>query len=163
MSDQNEKIANVAKRVAVLGIGNELNGDDGVGVLVARRLKALLAGCPDLAERVAVFEACTAPESFSGPLRRFAPDLVILVDAAYLEKEPGAVEWIDWRNTEGFSASTHGLPPTLFAKFLMADLGCRVSLVGIQPVHLDFDRPMSEEVFAAAERVAQQLFESGFN
>jgi hypothetical protein len=55
------------------------------------------------------------------------------------------------------------LPPTLFAKFLMADLGCRVSLVGIQPVHLEFDRPMSEEVAAAAERVALQLLTSGFD
>jgi hydrogenase 3 maturation protease len=150
-------------RVAVLGIGNELNGDDGVGVLVARHLKMLLAGQPELARRVIVYEAGPAPESFSGPLRRFAPDLVLLVDAAYLDKEPGDVEWIDWQNTEGFSASTHGLPPTLFAKFLMAELGCRVGLIGIQPMHLDFDRPMSEAVTAAAMRVAVALVESGFD
>lgn len=149
-----------AHRVAVLGIGNELNGDDGVGVLAARRLKERLESRPDLAQRVVVYEACTAPESFSGPLRRFAPDLVILVDAAYLQQEPGAVEWIDWENTDGFSASTHGLPPTLFAKFLMAELGCRVRLAGIQPVHLEFDRPMSQQAAAAAERVAVEIFES---
>jgi hydrogenase 3 maturation protease len=149
-------------RVAVVGIGNELNGDDGVGVLVARNLKSALSERPDLSKRVKVIEAHTAPESFTGPLRRFAPDLVILVDAAYLEKEPGADEWIDWQNTEGCSACTHGLPPTLFAKFLMAELGCRVRLVGIQPVHLDFDRPMSVEVVAAAQRVAAALVCEGF-
>lgn len=163
MSNQNNSGELGRPRVAVLGIGNELNGDDGVGVLVARRLSAVLEDRPDLKARVAVFEACTAPESFSGPLRRFAPDLVIMVDAAYLEKSPGAVEWIDWQNTEGFSASTHGLPPTLFAKFLMADLGCRVRLIGIQPVHLDFDRPMSDEVLQAVDRVTSALIASDFN
>jgi hydrogenase 3 maturation protease len=149
-----------AQRVAVLGIGNELNGDDGVGVLAARQLMALLVTAPELQSRTAVYEACSAPESFSGPLRRFAPDVVILIDAAYLQKAPGEVEWIDWQNTEGFTASTHGLPPTLFAQFLMRELGCRVRLVGIQPVHLDFDRPMSPEATAAADIVARQIFEA---
>lgn len=150
------------KRVAVLGIGNELNGDDGVGVLVARRLKSLLADRPDLAGQVLIFEAATAPESFTGPLRRFRPDLVIMVDAAYLENEPGAVEWIDWETTDGLTASTHGLPPSLLAKFLMVELGCRVRLIGIQPVHLDFDRPMSAALVQAVERVAQDLASINF-
>jgi hydrogenase 3 maturation protease len=140
-----------------MGIGNELNGDDAVGVMVSRRLKALLADRPQLSGKVLILEAATAPESFTGPLRRFEPDLVIMVDAAYLENEPGAVEWIDWQNADGVSASTHGLPPTLLAKFLMVELGCRVRLIGIQPVHLDFDRPMSEAVVRAVERVSLDL------
>lgn len=150
------------QRVAVMGIGNELNGDDAAGVLVARRLKEMLAKFPHLAGRVLVLEAATAPESFTGPLRRFAPDLVIMVDAAYLERDPGAVEWIDWQNTDGMSASTHGLPPTLLSYYLMTELGCRVRLVGIQPVHLDFDRPVSAEVMQAVDRVACELEASDF-
>ena len=150
------------RRVAVMGIGNELNGDDAAGVLVARQLKEMLAGRPEISKRVLILEAATAPESFTGPLRRFAPDLEIMVDAAYLEREPGSVEWIDWEDIDGVSASTHGLPPTLLSHFLMIELGCRVRLVGIQPVHLDFDRPVSAPVIQAVACVAADLAANDF-
>ena len=147
-----------AGRVAVVGIGNELNGDDAAGVRVASGLRALIpptqpAGSP----HVLVIQAATAPESFTGPLRRFQPDLVILVDAAHWDAQPGSVNCIDWQEAQGLSASTHTLPPTLFAKFLIHELGCRVVLLGIQPQHLDFDRPVSPPVERAVAQVVQEL------
>jgi hydrogenase 3 maturation protease len=67
-----------ALRVAVVGVGNELNGDDAAGISVARNLWAdreIPACCFKI-------ETGSLPENASGPLRRFHPDLVIFVDAA---------------------------------------------------------------------------------
>ncbi len=149
------------KRIAIIGIGNELNGDDAAGVLAARALvKRLGDREQEAASRSPAFliiEAGLAPEAFTGPLRRFQPDLVVLIDAAELGEPPGTVRWFDWSAGEGMSASTHTLPPTVLAEYLMRELGCKVRLVGIQPGHLVFDKEMSEEVVKAIEKVVEDL------
>jgi hydrogenase 3 maturation protease len=146
-------IGDPSPRVAVLGIGNELTGDDGVGVRVARDLSARLGPRAECL----VLEAGTAPENFTGVVRRFRPDLVLLVDAAHLGVEPGSVYWLDWEHTDGLSSSTHTLPPSVFGRFLVEEFACRLALLVIQPAHLEFDRPLSPPVAAAAERVVDGL------
>ena len=140
-------------RIAVVGIGNALNGDDAAGVAVARALAARLAGQP----HALVIDGGLAPESFTGPLRRFAPARVILVDAALMGDDPGAVRWLDWQDTVGLGGSTHTLPPSLLARFLVEDIGCAVSLIGIQPAANDLDTPLSAVVAAAVADVIETL------
>lgn len=147
-------------RVAILGIGNELNGDDAAGVMVARKLRVVLdAGSVEYKDRLLIIEAGPSPESFGGPLRRFRPDLVLLIDAAELGERPGTIAWIDWAWAQGLSASTHTMPPTLFARYLVEQIGCSVMMVGIQPAHLDFDRPVSLEVREAVKKLVTDLTE----
>jgi hydrogenase 3 maturation protease len=142
-------------RVAVVGVGNTLRGDDGAGVWVVRAMTERLRAAP----AVLIVDGSTAPENFTGPLRRFRPDLVVEIDAAHLDQPPGTVAWIDWRDADGMSASTHTLPPSVLARFLSADLGCQVSLLGIQPATLEMGRGLSPEVEAAVDRLAGALTE----
>ena len=143
-------------RLAVLGIGHELCGDDAVGVRLAGMLRPLAAG----KERVLVIEAGPAPENFTGPLRRFQPDLVLLVDAAQLDGRPGAIGWLDLQSTGGMSASSHTLPLHILVSYLVAELGCQVALIGIQPEQTFADGPLTARVQAAAQEVVQALMES---
>ena len=146
--------SNPPARVALLGIGNELNGDDAAGVLAARRLKGLV-----LPDSWLVIEAGVGPEAYTGVLRRFEPELVLLVDAAHMGEAPGTVRVVDCAAASGFGGSTHTQPPSTLAEFLSADLGCRVLLVGIQPGHVDFDVPVTGAVLAAVEELAGVLRE----
>ncbi len=140
-------------RVAVIGIGNEMNGDDAVGIHVVRRLARRLRGRDD----VLCIEGGTAPENFTGPLRRFQPDLVLLIDAASLDRPPGSTQAIAWTDTDGFGASTHTVPPSVFGKYLVAEFGCRLAVIGIQPAGLDFGRPLSPPVRTASDRLVGEL------
>jgi hydrogenase 3 maturation protease len=140
-------------RVAVLGVGNTMNGDDGAGVWLVRTLATRMAATPG----VLLIDGGTAPESFTGPLRRFRPDLVVEVDAAHLDQPAGTLAWIDWRDADGMSASTHTLPPSVLARFLTTDLGCRVALIGVQPETLEMGRGVSPSVAAAVRDLADQL------
>ena len=142
-------------RVAILGVGNEMNGDDGAGVCAVRTLAALTPALPD----VLLIEAGAAPESYTGPLRRFAPDLVIEIDAAMLGGEAGATAWLDWREADGLSASTHTLPPSVLAKFIQADLGCEMTIIGIQPERVEMGAGLSPAVAAAVRGLAGKLYE----
>ena len=95
-----------------------------------------------------------APENFTGLLRRFEPDLVLMVDAALMELEPAKTGWLRWQDTSGFSASTHTLPLHLLAGYLTAELNCEVALLGIQPAQTRVGAPLSPEVQACAEDIA---------
>jgi hydrogenase maturation protease HycI len=140
-------------RLAVVGIGHELCGDDAVGLQLAIRLRSAVGP----KERLLVVEAGPAPENFTGPLRRFRPDLVLLVDAAQMDGEPGAIAWVDPQEAGGISASTHTLPLHLFAGYLQAELGCAVALIGIQPAQTFSDAPLTPGVREAAEAVVRAL------
>jgi hydrogenase 3 maturation protease len=144
-----------APRVAVVGIGNELNGDDGVGVWVARNLQEAVGRVAD--SPVLIVEAGTAPENVTGALRKFAPILILLIDAAQLNEPPGTIGWVDWRETTGISAITHGLPLHVIAQYLVTEIGCEVALIGIQPRGNAFDTPLSPEVQHAVDEVVQVL------
>jgi hydrogenase 3 maturation protease len=146
-------------KIAILGIGNELNGDDAAGVLVVRRLKEQLAGQDGAGDsgQVLLIEAGLAPESFTGPIRRFGPDIVLMVDAASMDEATGSIGVLDWRDSTGFGPSTHLQPPSTLAEYLMHELGCAVALVGIQPAVLDFDAPVSDPVERGVEELVDFL------
>jgi hydrogenase 3 maturation protease len=140
-------------RLAVLGVGHELYGDDAVGVWLAGRLKECFPGQAGLLS----IQGGPAPENFTGTIRKFSPDIVLLVDAALMSLEPGQTGWLDWRDTTGFSASTHTLPLHLLASYLTSELSCEVRLLGIQPDSCQVGDPLSPVVQTAAEEIVAAL------
>jgi hydrogenase maturation protease len=68
------------ERVLVLGLGNELLRDDGVGLVAARRVAELAAGRADLVE------ACVATVDLLQVLRGY--DRVVVVDAWVSDNAP---------------------------------------------------------------------------
>lgn len=140
-----------AVRVALVGIGQEMRGDDAAGVAVARALQPLAH------RRFLVLEGGNAPENITGVLRRFEPHLVVLVDAAQMDAAPGAVQWLPWQGVAGLSATTHTLPLTLLARYLAAQCGCEVVLLGIQPGQTELDGVLSPAVETAVADCAAVL------
>jgi hydrogenase 3 maturation protease len=144
-------------RVAVVGIGHELRGDDAAGVAVARLLNRL-AHSPSLQ----VIEAGAAPENCCGLLFRFHPDLVLFVDAAQMGADPGTVRWLAWDqigsgDAAGFNVSTHTLPLPILANYLRVELACPVGLLGIQPADISLGDSLSPAVGLAVEATARAL------
>ncbi len=142
-----------AARVAVIGVGSDLRGDDVAGVLVARRLAAWArrTGC----DRLGAFMGGAAPENFTGEIVRFRPDLLVLVDAAHLGREPGAVEVIRPESVGGLAFSTHMLPVPIFLDYVRATCGCRTVVLGIDIVQKDVLAPISPPVERAVRRLVR--------
>jgi hydrogenase 3 maturation protease len=140
-------------RIAIVGIGNEFNGDDAIGVLVARALQARKYA-PD-AGRILVTEAGHAPENIAGELRRFQPQVVILIDAIQMDLLSGEIAWIPLEPTTGMGACAHNLPFSMMARYLTLEFGCTVHLLGIQPARNDDDAPLSPEARVAVDELTQ--------
>ncbi|MFW5772138.1 MAG: hydrogenase 3 maturation endopeptidase HyCI [Phototrophicaceae bacterium] len=136
-------------RVAVLGVGQELRGDDAAGLAVIR---ALIQGLPPT-DNLLLLDTGPSPEAFTGSLRQFGPDWVLFVDAADMDAEPGAVAWVSDEAITGLSASTHTLPVSVMAKYMLAEFGCKIALLGIQPQQTELDAPLSAPVTQAVAAV----------
>jgi hydrogenase 3 maturation protease len=140
-------------RIALVGIGNELNGDDGAGVRTARTLSQNFTEKPGWL----IIEAGLAPENFTGTLRRFQPDLVVLIDAAEMALPAAEIACLDWSAAGGWSASTHTLPLNMLSSFLVSELDCQVMVLGIQPVQMGMDQPLSQEVTRSVDEIVAEF------
>ena len=134
-------------------MGNELNGDDAAGNRVADRLSAI----PGFPAHFMSINAGSLPENASGLLRRFAPDVVILVDAADFAGQPGEIRWLEAEQIGGMSASSHTLPLSVLGQYLETEMNCRVEYLGIQPRQLEFDADLSPAVIQAVDEIVETI------
>ena len=141
--------------IVIMGIGNEMRADDAAGMLVARRLLEHECICEN--GRVRVILAEHAPENATWQLRGFEPHLILLADAAAMDELPGTVRWIEMDEIEGISASTHSLPLSMLARYLVLEFNCPVALLGIQPASNDFDGPVCADVLRAVDEIVNEL------
>ncbi len=116
-----------AKRVAIVGVGDELNVHDRLGMLAAKEIEDLHL------ENLRVFTAGTVPESVTGPVRRYRPDRIVFLDAADMGTRPGTVALVEPDGIRASLLSSHALPLSVVMEFLEMDTGARSVLVGIQP------------------------------
>jgi hydrogenase 3 maturation protease len=150
-------------RVAVVGIGQELRGDDGAGPHFIHRLRKIqqdnLSGqaspVPGISKiSLKLWDAGPAPENFTGALRQFAPHLVLLVDAAEWGTVPGSIRCISWRETDWQVSSTHSLPLPVLADYLERETGCHVVLVCVQAGSLEFGATLSPRLAQCLDEAA---------
>jgi hydrogenase maturation protease len=130
--------------VAVLGIGNELMADDGVGVHAVRRLREEMTE-----PRVELIEAGTA----LADALDLVPDgaHVVAVDAAEGGGEPGAVYRVglaELASPEGVSLHERSLPQAFAAAELGGARFGEVIVLGVEPSVIEFGETLSPPVEA---------------
>ena len=130
---------NFAVRLAIIGVGNELWGDDAAGVQVARKLHKIFPQH----EELLIIDAGPSPENFSGKLRQFRPDFVILIDAIRPDFLVSRISWIELSSIDGISALTHGLPLSVLGEFFNQQLGVEAGVIGIKGEQFDFGEGLS--------------------
>jgi hydrogenase 3 maturation protease len=131
----------LGRKVAIMGIGNPLRGDDSVGVCLVKALQAVQPS-PVLG----LFVCETTPENFVGPVTDFEPDIVLMIDAAELGEKPGSVRLIGIENIADCGMTTHSLSLGLLGKMLESVTGANVVLLAVQPKRRDFGTDLSREV-----------------
>jgi hydrogenase 3 maturation protease len=116
-----------ARRIAIVGIGDELLPVDQLGMYVASEIDKLHL------PRIRVFFTGIVPESFTGPLRKYHPDHVLFLDSADMGALPGTMAIVKPGKIKASLFSTHILPLSVVMEFVAKDAGVKVTLLGIQP------------------------------
>jgi len=134
-------------KTVVLGLGNTLLGDDGVGIHTVERLRSLWKGDGS----VAFVDGGTL--SFTLTQLLADADNLIVIDAAQLSARPGTVSVFEDENMDlfvrsGKCSSVHevSLAELLDMVRLTDDLPQHRALVGIQPDKVDWDEKLTLEI-----------------
>lgn len=144
--------------VRVIGIGNPLRGDDGVGPAVVEALRR--GGLPEGVEAV---DAGQAGLGLVGLMED--ADRVVLVDASEMGAEAGAVRAFGLGEAlmaeEGLGSGVHEARVGLALRMAEA-LGClppEVKVVGVQPKQMGLGVGLSSEVSQALPRAVRAVLE----
>jgi hydrogenase 3 maturation protease len=141
-----------ARKLAIIGVGNPLRGDDFAGSFVAKKLASKSR---EAVNQPLVVDAEDAPENFTERIRAFGANVVIFIDSALMGSPPGTVKVVPLKETRYPYFSTHNLP----LKLLNITMNHPEDsyLIGIEPKTTGFCEAMSEEVKAACVLVAQTI------
>jgi hydrogenase maturation protease len=138
--------------VRIIGCGNIDRGDDGAGLLVARRLRELGTGTQEQSG-----EALSLIESWAGA------ETVIVVDAVVSGKVPGEITVWDARahpvSSGRWGGSTHhfGLAEAVELARVLDRLPHRLWIYGIEGRRFEQGSCPSPEVTRAIEEVAERI------
>jgi hydrogenase maturation protease len=149
-----ERLASRAS-IVIIGIGNEFQGDDGVGPFVVQELRAR-----DLPEDVVTFQ-CREGLALMELWRD--KEMAILVDAVTSGAAPGSVfrfeAHMESPGKPSFRGTTHnyGLPEAIELGKAMNLLPPHVVVYGIEGKRFDAGMGLSIDVETAAEGVVQSI------
>jgi hydrogenase 3 maturation protease len=138
-------------KTIIIGVGNPLRGDDGVGMKILEYLDKM-----DLTD-VMLLNTETVPEAFTGKVSEYKPTHVLLVDAANFRSKPGDAMLISSAQIGGTALSTHSLPLTIFISYIEKTLNVKVKLLGIQPKRVEFYSEMTQELEEASKKISEIL------
>ncbi|MGY5863290.1 MAG: hydrogenase maturation protease [Candidatus Thorarchaeota archaeon] len=139
-----------AEKIAVLGIGNDLRTDDGLGLLIIDNLKI-----DD--PRIMIENVGSVPEGFAKNLASFGAERIIMIDAADMLKPPGHVELITKDRIGGIAISTHRMPLSFLMMYLEQETGGKSLLIGIQPKSIQFGEGLTPEIQEVVDKTITSL------
>lgn len=170
-------MAEEARQLAVLGVGNRLRGDDAVGCLVCDALgkdrtpgvKDSRGQVPDtgildsstprpLSDSVFVLDCGSTPENYIQPVADRNPTRILVVDCCNYGAQPGEFRLFSREEVDRLSyglLSTHTLPLTLTIEMLSLETDATIELLGIQPERIEFGEDLSEPVRRALPAVVE--------
>lgn len=143
-----------ANKVVLAGIGNEIRSDDFVGIKIIRDLQGKVS------DRVHLIECETVPESFMDEIVELNPSHVLIVDAAFLGLDPGAVQLYDAERVDSFPAiTTHMLPIRVFCDYITQMSQAKLALLLVEPKNTELGEGLSSEVAAASNKIVRILLD----
>jgi len=148
-----QKLAIILKgRIILLGVGNEMKGDDGAGVFLARLLQEKITS-----DTVDIIDAGAAPENYVDIIVKSKPDVLLILDAAMMGREAGDLMLVQPQDLLIHGYSTHCLSLGVICRYLEVEAGCRIYLLLIQPETTAYGESLSKKIRQKLHDVAGTL------
>ena len=136
-------------RVCILGFGNRLWRDDGVGSCIAEALQ----DC----ENLDAVDGGFVPENYLEIVAGKNPDAILMIDAADFDGAPGELRLLQPGDVVLAGVSTHAGSPQMLGKYLEARTGVPVALLAIQPKDTSEGDELSPEVATTMSDLVKTL------
>lgn len=172
-------------KLLILGIGNDIRGDDGLGPYIINRLfdlkEDILDGYDfllehasvdgdngvnlssldfkDIFNNISLIDGGSVPENFTGPIKKFNPSHLLIIDASLMNMGPGAISVVSKENIVNLSVSTHSMSLNYLIKYLEKGMGDELNIlfIGIQPESMDLSMDLSDLVKDTCDELIKTL------
>ena len=139
----NESVKRTSHGTVVIGVGNLLMKDEGIGIHVMKALQEM-----PLPDNVTIIDGGTSPDIIACTR---TGDKLIIVDSARAGGEPGAIYRFqpdDLEDSAGEVLSVHelGVPQNLRLMLLSGNGPSEVIIIGIEPKEIDWGTELSPEL-----------------
>jgi hydrogenase maturation protease len=146
----------VAARVVVLGVGNLIMGDEGVGVRCVQRLE----GEGALPPGVTTIDGGTSTHELIDELEN--ADLLVIVDAVASNGAPGTLVRLEGDRipsafSNKLSPHQHGINDLLATLALLGRSPAKVVLHGVTPLRIELGMDLSPEVESALPELVTRV------
>lgn len=131
-------------KVVLLGIGNILKGDDGIGPELIKRLTGRCS--------YKLIDCGTTPENYVGPIRKEKPDTLILIDCADFGAAPGEIGIFEKERIKEVGLTTHDASCKLLMQVL-SESAPSIFMIAIQPKSTQFGESLSAEAEEALRKL----------
>jgi hydrogenase 3 maturation protease len=129
----------LAGKVVIVGIGNTLMNDDGVGSIIAASIKDKVP--------YIVYDAGPSPENYLGKIIKDKPDNIVLIDAVDFGGKPGEFRIVEAEDIKTVNLfSTHNASISLTINYLQSNLKVDIIILIIQPKTISFGDKLSPEI-----------------
>ena len=153
----------MSDKTLVLGLGNTLLGDEGVGVHAVQHLiDHIRQSRPDLENRVELLDGGTLSFTLAADIEDCSQ--LIVIDATRLDSAPGTVrvfegEAMDHFLGSGKRSSVHevSLLDLMAVAALSGHLPQQRALIGVQPEYIDWADSLTPAVSQALPRVCDEV------
>ena len=139
-------------KVAILGIGNTLRSDDGIGSILASRIKDKVP--------YMVYDAGPSPENYLEKIIKEKPDSILIIDAVDFGGEPGEVREVEGDDIKTVNLfSTHNASISLVINYLQNNLKIDIIILIIQPKTIIFGDNLSPEITDTLNKLENWFYE----
>jgi len=134
-----------ANRLLFIGVGNVLKSDDGVGVIISRRIVER-PGISTLTVEVSI-------ENYIGKINSLEPEQIVIIDCMELGSEPGTYRILKLDKVEDTTFNTHNISLARLGDFF----NYPTYVLGIQPQSVAIGDELSPPVLEAANQITLHI------
>jgi len=136
----------------LMGIGNVVRGDDGIGCCIAKNLEG---------KNWLSLDCGTAPENFTSVIRKNKPGILVIVEATDMGIDAGGFRIVSEEKIENIGISTHNIPLSFLINYLKESAN-RIIFIGVQPKTIRDSGEISDKLKKSAEHLIEILREGRF-
>ena len=151
-----ELISRILDGAVVIGVGNDISGDDAFGPILARKLALILGDrCID---------AGLAPENWIGKILALEPRALVIADAVAFDGEPGELRVFTPTDLLDGLPSTHGPGFGAIVTYIeQFATDIEILVLACQPERTGLMEPLSASAAKAIERIVEQVEKTALN
>ena len=143
-------------KLIIFCVGNEMRGDDGIGLVIYKRLREKIP------KDILLYDVGSSLENYLSVIAKNQATHCLIIDAVdFGQKEiiPGTIGFFKpsdlQKNQTMFT--THYIPMNVFLDYLKKDSEVKIRILGIQPKTIEFGTEMSTEVHTAIDKIMNFL------